>query len=275
MHPLPKYLAALSFLVFTASATAVGRDYEKQQVDGFSFQLATGIGQFQDIQVPIDYSDEPVRADGSEPGAENQTHMGIPFGLRLNHQAPIGIFGMKSEIALTHIAAQTGPKETSAASYSRLKIETGPYLNLSPKGHLGLNLGLQRTAFMNVSTGHLITAVTAKPYLKIGMGTHYSSELSYQTSVISDPRFVKGASLLGEELSASKSNISCLGLEIRYQSSQVSSWMMGLEQENAEIRVNDVFSYRRVGLALESPFERSRKYRLSTQIFRIGASRSF
>jgi len=241
---------------------------------------STGVGVFQDIQVPIN-DEAGVRGDGTEIGQENADHMGIPLsaGLELryhpNQSWIISVLGFDA----LQMRAASGPSETEEASYSRLDLGSNVryFFPLGRTGLIaqtGLRAGARRSSFNNVSTSHFIDAALVGGSFGIGRnGTSF--DVFGQVAPIATFGYSDNGILGGQQLKSSSATLSEVGSHFDYPLRR-GVWLdLAAEREMAHVTIGDVSQYNAFGLNVLDAANPSRTYNLTTTLARIGLRKEF
>lgn len=244
----------------------------------FVFHAGTGLGLFQDIQVPASTT-EGLRADGTNLGEANANHLGstLYFG-GMMRWGQVGRLSYDFELDYLTMRAISGPAETQSSSYSRFNMMGGSRYawgsgNWRPM--ITLHAGLRRSLFNNVSTGHYLNAA----FVRGGVGL-WNSDFSIDTFVSYAPfcefGFNSGKSFFGgEALKSGSTNLSEIGLLYSQRVSEAVWLDLGLEQELLQTRGARGEDYSGFGLNVDSTDAGPRDLNLATIIGRFGFRKQF
>jgi hypothetical protein len=248
--------------------------------DSLSFDVDGGIGvaTFQDIQVPVNRLAE-ARADGSTAGQENADHVGFPLygGMSLRKAADAWRFAIFDFDALT-VRSTSGPAETQSASYSRLALSTGvgyavPLLGLDLTP--ALSLGGRRSSFGNGSAAHYLEAVTAGGSFALARAASWSVTGSVAVAPTATFGYSSAPVLGGKAIEHSTAALSEYGLASSFHLKDALWLDLGLSQERAGVKIEDVSAYEGFGLHVTPEDRSSRQYDLATTIARLGVRKRF
>lgn len=240
---------------------------------------ASGVGTFQDIQVPYNEQYE-IRGDGTAIQEENIGHQGLLLNAGIGKEMPRGRWLFQAfEFDALQIKSSGGPAATQASSYSRLNLESGATYRF-PLGGLkassGLKGGLRRTSYNNVSSAHYIES------LLVGLTAGLSGELhAFNATLAVAPMTRFGYSedgmFGGKEFQKSKASLFEVSAAYSY-TLQDNVWLdLGVSQESARIELEDVNEYNELGYALSvlDSSNPTRSYAMSTVAARIGFRKAF
>lgn len=241
-------------------------------------RAGTGLGVFQDIQVPANESAQ-MRGDGKLGAEENADHAGIPLyvGIGLNYKADALKFDLVRLDAL-QMRATTGPSETQSSSYSRLEVGTAATYTL-PVGaawavDFGVKAGARRSSFSNVSSAHYIEALVAGGSLAL-VSESFRLEAFAAAAPVARFGYTEESFLGGKAFSKSKASLAEGGVTAAFKIGPRVHLEAGLEQESANVTLDDVSEYNNFGLSVEDSRRPSRIYDLATSVLRVGVRKEF
>lgn len=260
--------------------TSIGTSEKQKEATGLSgsFTASSGIGIFQDVQVPANPFFE-LRADGSAIGRENKNHVGVPLsiGLGLGWGRLLQMDG-----TFLHMASIAGPRETSSSSYQRVDTRMSHFENVGiGRGWAingGLGLGWRRISYGNVSTAHIIEGSTLCASVDIRQGRQLGLELAGVKGLRSTARYDGGADQNRGEFDNPRVDVTEYSAGLGYRFNRVSSLNLSYSVEAVSFDVDSVYEYNRFGLYVDS-FNRSEseqrvQYRLRTQIVKLSFIRN-
>lgn len=243
-----------------------------------SFQAGSGLGVFQDIQVPLSES-AGMRADGKAVGTEHADHLGTALYLGWLHR--IGnpsrmVFEVDGQY-LT-MRATSGPAETQSSTYSRFNLMAGTRYALGDatwRPTMMAHIVLRRSEFDNVSNGHYVNSAA----LRTGIGLWrrdltvdaYASYAPWTEMGFNDGRSLFG----GERFASGRASLVEFGLGIAYHLSG-NVWLdLAAEQEIIAVRGNLGADYVGFGLSVERSEAGPREYDMATTVGRLGIRKQF
>ena len=275
------------FFLALAGVSVVARaqdfDYESMlktepRQNGVFFTVATGVGYFQDIQVPMNQR-TGVRANGSTDSAEHLTHLGIPIAVSLGQERKFaGGWQLRPwEVMASKMGASNGAAGTNNATYSRLAFRSG-------LGHswtlntwqldLGGNLELRRSAFGNAAEAHFINATLIGSQIRLGRGG-YSLEIGGELAGNASFGYSPTGFLGGSQFPGSTARMMGYSVTNAFLLDR-NVWLdLGFAAEVASVEIPDVSFYQGYGLSARNLDSSSRSYKLTTQTVRLGLRRLF
>lgn len=243
-----------------------------------SFQAGSGLGIFQDIQVPLSES-EGMRADGKAIGTEHADHLGTALYLGWLHRIgnPSRLVFEADGQYLT-MRATSGPAETQSSTYSRFNLMTGAryaWGDAAWRPTVMTHVVLRRSEFDNVSNGHYVNAAA----VRAGLGLwHRDFLLDAYASYApwTEMGFNDGRSLFGGQRFASGwATLAEVGLHLAYHLSG-GVWLdLAAEQEVIALRGGLGADYGSFGLSVEPNQAGPREYDMATTIGRLGIRKQF
>jgi len=254
------------------------------RANGFvlSAEAASGVGSFQDIQVPFD-RDAGFRIDGTASSEENVDHVGIPLSAGLiaewrGHSSSLGRLDFGLDLHMTRMESTTGTPDTRSASYSRVDLGgfTRSTFTVADQDLFALvGTGIRRSAFMNVSTGHYIDA--AMLHGSVGIKNEGAAEIELAAGISPFARFGydEGKGFATSTMKNSTARIA----EISARLSLIvfaKTWLdTGIEHERSTITLSDIGAYESFGLSAAGITRRDRAWTMQTTIAKIGLRREF
>jgi hypothetical protein len=243
----------------------------------FVFRAGSGVGQFQDVQVPVN-QEANLRGDGKLIEEENANHVGFPMWAGVGYLARRGALtaDVLSFEAL-QMRATTGPAATQSSSYTRVSLGSSVRWNfplLGGRGTAGMRAGLRRSGFNNVSSAHFVESMLVGGGFGY-VGSGWSTDLSASLSPVARFGYSEDNFLGGEAFKNSKASV----LEGAWTTSfQVYPrvWLeTGVERESITASVEDVAEYDAFGLTVGPTATPSRSFNLATTVARIGIRKEF
>ncbi len=260
---------------------------EKEKIFFTVVAFGSGMGQFQDIQVPIN-PEIGTRIDGKPVGEENADHFGIPLYLtgETIYQSRLSAKKNANTLSWTVIrgsiltmSAQTGPDDTINSSYSRVTLGTALGLGTGQFGlgtvrtHWSTSLDYRRSSFGYISSAHFIESpmVTLQADL-----TWQTFSLLISSGVGIQPKFGFSQELFwgGKELPSSRSSINTAELSGSWVLTSHSTFELGVDIEQAQVSIGDAEDYASFDLRTDG-LATSRQYQLGTWISKIGIQTYF
>ena len=237
----------------------------------------TGIGIFQDIQVPINEIDE-VRGDGSAIGEENQNHFGFPLFAGIGYRSYSGNV-VYDVVALegTHMRAASAGSQSQSSSYTRLDLNSAAryYFQANKTGlWLGMRAGVRRSFFNNISDSHFVES----GILRASAGYQRSSFTVtgfFGYAPVSRVGYTAEGFTGGAFFRTAKAQVSEAGLTSSFKISPNALLDLGVEQEAIRMQINDIMEYNGLGLTVTPANQNSRDYNLSTVMMKVGIRKLF
>ena len=245
---------------------------------GVFLSVGSGIGSFQDIQVPMNQR-TGVRADGTTDTAENLTHMGVPIYGSLGFDAPTDSSWRWRLFELSGIkmGAATGAPGTSDATYSRIDLSSSVVRTMGV-GHYKLastaQIAIRRTGFNNTSESHFINAGLVAGRMRLSR-SNYSWEVRGEYAPIAHFGFSPRGFFGGSFFPGSSAQLAGGGTTVLLPL-QRGVWLeMGADTEIAKVSIADVSEYRGYGLAARNLDNSGRSYKLVTNTLHLGFRKEF
>jgi hypothetical protein len=241
-----------------------------------SVNAGVGLGQFQDIQVPVNI-DAGQRGDGTAALEENADHIGVPINFVMGYGQDRVNWLANVAFDATSMRATTGPAATQSSSYSRYELR-GDYrrrfVSFGRTLAIGPRLGLRRTSFQNVSSAHFVDAAMIGG--AIAGETHdFAWDLRLATAAAARFGFTDEGIFGGKPFDKSKTAV----YEIAAMTSSrldASTWLeVGVLREMIRATIDDVGEYNGFGLSVTPAAAPSRAYDLATTTLQIGIRKSF
>jgi hypothetical protein len=284
LRPCRAALTALALVLSPAAfaqAARVNASKEAAPLGPWQVEVrgGTGIGSFQDIQVPVNEAANQ-RGDGTVIEDENQTHTGFPLlaGIGLDWQAENGVRWELVGLDGLQMRASTGPSATQSSSYSRVELASRlAYafpLNATLKMEVGGGAGLRRSAWTNVSSGHYLNAALLEGRLGV-QGATAGVELYGGAAPAAHFGYSNATLLGGSDFKKSTASLAEAGARLALPL-RPNVWLeTALEREEAKVTVADVSEYNNYGLSVYNPDQPSRAYDLVTTVAKIGFRKAF
>lgn len=240
---------------------------------------ASGVGTFQDIQVPYNEYYE-MRGDGTAVQEENIGHQGLLLNAGIGKEISSGRWLFQAfEFDAMQIKSSGGPAATQASSYTRLNLESAATYRFSLgglKASSGLKGGLRRSSYNNVSSAHYIESVLVG--LAAGLtGEFHALNASLAVAPMTRFGYSEDGMFGGKEFQKSKASLFEVAALYSY-TLQDNVWLdLGLSQESARIEIEDVNEYNELGYSLSvlDSSNPTRSYSMSTVAARIGFRKAF
>jgi len=237
----------------------------------------SGLGLFQDIQVPVNEIDE-VRGDGSAIGEENQNHFGIPLFAGIGYRTDQGSF-VYDTVALegTYVRASTGSSANQAASYTRLELSSAAryYLQENKIGlWFGMRGGIRRSFFNNISDSHFVES----GILRVSAGFQrrdFAVTSFFGYAPLSRVGYTAEGYTGGAFFKTASAQVSEAGITTSFKISPNALFDIGLEQESIRMKINDIMEYNGLGLTVTHAKQNERDYTLSTVMMKVGVRKLF
>ena len=239
------------------------------------FAAASGVGVFQDIQVPYnEYTG--TRGDGTSATEENRDHMGLPLMGTLGIAMRFDRLTWDLALDLMQMRASTGPADTQSSSYNRINAGTGlryKYRISDFTTYWGLHLQARRSTFNNVSSGHYLDTMM----IRISAGMHLTKSWIVDGWFATAPYATFGYNNGGNRTAFknSTSEVNEFGLLSSLRLHKNTWFDLGVEQEKATVTISDVEEYNNFGLNVSPSRQPSRLYTLSTSVIRAGFRKTF
>ncbi|MBP9707648.1 MAG: hypothetical protein KBD78_08380 [Oligoflexales bacterium] len=252
----------------------------------WSISLASGLGQFSDLQVP--YSEESLffgleeanRADGIIVSKTSQNHQSIPIDLRFQR-----VFHSNSEhqfsgeLHLLHMVSSRGEADASSASYFHSGLN-GRYHNNSWQKYYAsprplLDMGIQRSRYLNVSSGHFIDTVIPRLGLSLeSKNEQYYGHFLIGRSLYSQLKYYPGRIGSATALKDTEALTSQLEINGAYKLMDATFLEFTYQSESSTISYKSTNGYERFGLvATDSFFEN--KITLTNNAYHLGIKKLF
>lgn len=249
--------------------------------------FGTGLGQFQDIQVPID-PQLGTRIDGRPVSKENTDHMGMPLFLSGESVYQSRVESQRNSDSISWsiirgsiltMKAGSGPDDTINSSYSRFTIGTALGFGTGGIGfgtvrtHWSAILDYRRSTFGNISSAHFIESPMTTLQADMSWRTF---ALLINSGVGIQPKFGFSQELFwgGKELPSSRASIQSTELCASWIVSQNSTFDLGFDYEGAAVTVSDAGDYADFNLSTDG-LTAPRAYQLGTWISKIGFQHYF
>lgn len=267
----------LGLVAGSAAAKPLVKEARQEPATEIEGRAGTGIGAFQDIQVPLN-EEFGVRADGHGVKTEGATHIGVPIygGIAVKHAA--GSLSYGGALDVLRISASTGPAETQSATYSRFDIGGDAAYHFKLAGMsaaLGGGAGIRRSVFGNGSSGHYFQAPMLHAAASLGArGMTFGLEAAYAPSVAFG--YYNGSMFSGDAFKKSKTSLAEIGFSSSYLVREAVWLDLGLTRETAAAVIEDLGEYDGFGLQVTpGTSESSRSLSLATTVAKIGFHKDF
>jgi hypothetical protein len=264
----------LSRLVLASSAVFVCESAQAVTIHGGS-----GIGSFQDIQVPYNEGFE-VRGDGTAVQEENVEHSGFLLQAGIGKESRRGAWLWQIfEFDALQIKSSGGPAATQASSYSRLNLESRIAYTFglgAQGGSVGLKGGVRRSSFNNVSSAHYLQSVMVGLTAGIA-GELHGLEASVAFAPVTKFGYSEDGMFGGKDFKKSRSSLFEAGIQYSYALRE-NVWLdVGMEQEAVKAEIEDVNEYNDLGygLSVQDSTRPTRSYDLNTVAARVGFRKAF
>ena len=269
-------ICALFALSSAAMAKPLIREAREESENGVEGRAGSGIGTFQDIQVPLN-EQVGVRADGHNVSEEGATHVGIPVWVGLSATRRSGALSYQLGLDALRLSASSGPTDTQSATYTRFDATASvryAFNVLGLRAALGGGAGVRRSVFSNVSNGHYFQAPVVSGNASLG-GRDLSVTLSGAYAPTAAFGYYDGSMFSGDAFKKRKTSLSEVALSSSYLIREDVFLDFGLSREAAQVTIEDVAEYDAFGLQVSPTAEVSRSISVATTIARIGFHKSF
>lgn len=245
--------------------------------DGMYAYGGSGIGVFQDIQVPINEFDE-TRGDGSSIAEENKDHVGLPLFAGIGYRRSLAslTFDLVT-VDGTQIRSTTGPSATQSSSYTRIELYSGARYNFKlsyTDMWISARAGARRSFFSNVSNSHFVESgvirlATGLERGSFGLSGFFgyapASRVGYSSKGFTGGEYFKKAS----------ATLSEAGVIAALKLKENTYFELGVEQESIRMSIKDIMEYNGFGLNVTPAQQTNREYQLSTVLAKIGFRKLF
>lgn len=251
---------------------------DELSTSGVVFHAGTGLGLFQDVQVPLS-TRQGVRADGKTQGETNANHLGsvLQFGVTLRGGTS-SKFSYDADAQYLTMRAISGPAETQSASYGRFNIMGGvryAWGLADWRPTVSLHGILRRNSFNNVSNGHYVNAALVRS----GVGfwnPSMSVEAFLSYAPYSEFGYNPGKGIFGgKKLKSGQTDLSELGLTYSYRVAEAVWIDLGVEQEMVQTLGARGDDYDGFGLSVERADAGRRDMSFATSTARLGFRKQF
>ncbi len=241
---------------------------------GVQTTIVSGIAQFPDVQVPGEHLTEDEAT--MVLNAPTSSHRGFALGLNLS--VPITQSALRPVVVVDvlHITTIESSRETFGSTYNRLGLGTefSHHLGAGRLRSIGTGLGIRRSTYRNVSTGHyvdsLIPHVNAAGDFSPTLG--WSSRIGY--GAINRFGFNAGGARSGA-MPGSQTSLIEGDAQLIYRLSRKAKISAGYELEQTNVVINDVKQYNRYGLNVPANVPPTLNLQLATSIIKIGLHTSW
>ncbi len=237
--------------------------------------LSSGMGLFQDIQVPMSYTlDE--RADGRPLGQDHRNHFGVPIIGRLSFSLEREFYGFGIKTSLQYLPAFDASRGSLNASYRRMELI--PYAEKSWSNELKTSLGLNRqvASFINGSSQHFIES-----YMPMVSLLMFSDDLNWSLygdmgySIFSQFGMDGNIAKRSEKyFKSSEVNVFHHGLGVNYIASEVTEVFLSFNHEMSKIIIHQPVEYRTGFGLVNAVTEEKIKIDLNTLMIEMGYRKS-
>lgn len=278
-----------SFLLVVVSSSPAKGQYDDPALRTKSVEISapdseglyayggSGLGIFQDIQVPINEFDE-TRGDGSAIAEENKDHVGLPLFVGLGYRRSLDNIRFDlASIEGTQIRSTSGPSATQSSSYTRIELSSGASYSFK-LGYtdmwMGARAGIRRSFFSNVSNSHFVESgifrlATGLERGSFGISGFFGfapvSRVGYSSEGFTGGKYFKKAS----------ATVSEAGITAALKLKENTYFDLGIEQESIAMSIDDIMEYNGFGLNVSPALQTSREYQLSTIIAKAGFRKLF
>ncbi len=239
----------------------------------------TGIGSFQDIQVPVN-EDYALRGDGTAAAEENLNHSGFLIQAGIGYLVKRGDWSINAlDFDAFQVKTSGGPAATQSSSYTRLNLQTVVkyhFLLGELNGYAGLKAGVRRSSFDNVSSAHYIDSALVGGLVGLA-GEFHSLELAAATAPIAKVGYSEDGMFGGKTFKRSAASLGEFSVVYSYALRE-NVWLdLGFEDEIAHVQIDDVNEYNDLGYGLNvvDTTRPNRTYNLTTTAARIGVRKQF
>lgn len=241
-----------------------------------SVNAGIGVGQFQDIQIPINIQ-AGQRGDGKVASEENAEHLGLPLNVIVGYGQDH--VNWKADVALdaTVMRATTGPAATQSSSYSRYELHSDYRRRFTSFGRMlsaGPRLGLRRSSFANVSSAHFVDALVVGGGIG-GLSQEFIWDVRLATAAAARFGYTEKGVFGGKAFEKSKTSF--------YEISAVTGfhldknvWLdLSMTREMIRTSIDDIREYNGFGLSVTPSATASRSYDLATTTLQMGVRKEF
>jgi hypothetical protein len=237
----------------------------------------SGIGIFQDIQVPVnDFND--TRGDGSAIAEENKDHVGLPLFVGIGYRTFSGSFVYDvATVEGTQIRATAGPSSTQSSSYTRLELLTAARYNFMVRYTdmwIGMRAGIRRSFFNNVSNSHFVESGILRASTGLQRGS-FGLTGFFGYAPLSRVGYTTDGVTGGDYFRKATATVSEAGLTAALKLRENTFFDIGAEQESIRMSIKDIMEYNGFGLNVTPSQQTTREYNLSTVMIKAGFRKLF
>jgi len=241
-------------------------------------RLGSGLGVFQDLQVPVD-SDAGLRIDGTVPSeGENTTHSGFPVFAGLGFMWPRSSLTYGVDIEALQVEATSGNPATRNSSYARIEAKpsaTWSFHLFDQAAYTGASVALRRSLYKNVSDGHYADSAVTRLTLGLEAPGEARIESFAGYAPVSRFSYDTGKGFQTTTMGGTKTSAYEFGVGVHYRIWNSTWFDFTAEQEVISVDVKSTKAYEAFGLVVAPSQEESRRYNLQTTLLRIALHRVF
>lgn len=271
-----KGVSLLSLFLFLISSPVLGDETgltrRGSQINfnkGFKAEVGTGYGAFNGVVVPSETS-------AVESQRLTSQHEGMPISILGGWYGNFGQIQSSVDISylkMINMKYQSTERE-AAAGYSRFELTLSGDYWLNPYIAGSLLLVNRRNFYKSRLESHVLDGVMPGGGIRTRFGRWHSSLTGYK-SIYSNYGYNKGRSASNRSLGQTQSSVQGFEWENAYSTSPDGHIAVGIQQEKAEVQINDINEYKSYGFNISPSLPRQRSYQLSTTIFTLGFLKHF
>jgi hypothetical protein len=246
----------------------------------FKVSIGTGYGRFSDIMIQ-DPGSSVFASEDVQPRPDSSVQTGMPMFLGMAYARDIGV--MPSDVKFdflnvsNHGSVQGAAARNSSLSRYDLSIGTNYHTLSWTSGSLYAlsRLQLRRNTYTNNAKSHMLDSLIPR----LGMGINLLKDMSASAyvgaAVYNRVGYSQGRGLGSRPVKGSSSSLREYGLDLDYRVSPTATVNLGVQSEQAVVKVADLRTYNQYGYNISSFTAQPSRYQLTTNTLKIGIVKSW
>lgn len=274
-----KYFVTITFLfcssLLCAEVVPALKETEKLAI---KLHFGTGMILFPDLYVPHTNTDPFVphlRADGNIREADSLKHLGIAIecGLTMHKQLPHYLLAY--QLGYRRAGSLGVGGRYADSSYANVFTGVKSFYYLHPRFLPGVGLAMQRVAFSNLSRAHTVMSLLPTAEIRLPLAAELTVSGAIGYALWNRSGYANNVQFIGKRLAGAKAKVWSAKLSAEKKINSSTSFILSANHERIALHLDDINSYRLLGLTLIAPQPTPRDVPMHTSTLSLSLQRNF